>query len=133
MVLRDRTIGGYKAITRSDRGLTYALVSDLQGRARQSCAVCHAGEPGRGIVRHPDRQGCLPGANTVIQDHGAPLLRDVWIEFGDGSTAKYRVSNEGLPELLDRFLGEAGVSCTLWVDGRRWTRQDRPAVDNDGG
>ena len=36
-------IHGLKVITWSDRGLTYALVSDLEERGQQSCIVCHAG------------------------------------------------------------------------------------------
>ena len=36
-------IDGLKVITCSDRGLTYALVSDLDERGQQSCIVCHAG------------------------------------------------------------------------------------------
>lgn len=35
------SIYGYKVITWSDRGLTYALVSDLEERGQQSCGVCH--------------------------------------------------------------------------------------------
>jgi hypothetical protein len=34
-------IQGLKVITWSDRGLTYALVSDLDERGQQSCVVCH--------------------------------------------------------------------------------------------
>jgi hypothetical protein len=30
-------------ITWSDRGLTYALVSDLEERGQHSCIVCHQG------------------------------------------------------------------------------------------
>jgi len=37
------SIKGLKVITWSDRGLTYALVSDLEERGQQSCLVCHAG------------------------------------------------------------------------------------------
>lgn len=37
------TIHGLKVITWSDRGLTYALVSDLEERGQQSCVVCHQG------------------------------------------------------------------------------------------
>jgi len=37
------SIDGLKVITWSDRGLTYALVSDLEERGQQSCLVCHAG------------------------------------------------------------------------------------------
>ena len=37
------TIHGLKVITWSDRGLTYALVSDLEERGQQSCTVCHQG------------------------------------------------------------------------------------------
>lgn len=36
-------IDGLKVITWSDRGLTYALVSDLDERGQQSCIVCHEG------------------------------------------------------------------------------------------
>jgi anti-sigma factor RsiW len=37
------SIQGLKVITWSDRGLTYALVSDLAERGQQSCIVCHQG------------------------------------------------------------------------------------------
>lgn len=37
------SIDGFKVITWSDRGLTYALVSDLDERGQQSCIVCHVG------------------------------------------------------------------------------------------
>lgn len=36
-------VNGYKVITWSDRGLTYALVSDLEQHGQKSCMVCHAG------------------------------------------------------------------------------------------
>jgi len=36
-------IAGLKVITWSDRGLTYALVSDLEERGQKSCIVCHEG------------------------------------------------------------------------------------------
>jgi hypothetical protein len=36
-------IQGFKVITWSDRGLTYALVTDLDERGQQSCIVCHQG------------------------------------------------------------------------------------------
>jgi len=36
-------IDGLKVLTWSDRGLTYALVSDLEERGQQSCIVCHEG------------------------------------------------------------------------------------------
>lgn len=36
-------IDGLKVITWSDRGLTYALVSDLEERGQESCIVCHQG------------------------------------------------------------------------------------------
>jgi len=37
------SIDGFKVITWSHRGLTYALVSDLDSPAQQSCMVCHEG------------------------------------------------------------------------------------------
>ena len=36
-------IDGLKVITWADRGLTYALVSDLEERGQKSCIVCHQG------------------------------------------------------------------------------------------
>lgn len=36
-------IDGLKVITWADRGLTYALISDLEERGQQSCVVCHQG------------------------------------------------------------------------------------------
>jgi anti-sigma factor RsiW len=43
-------IGGLKVITWSDRGLTYALVSDLEERGQQSCIVCHEGTKDRDFI-----------------------------------------------------------------------------------
>ncbi|MBX7222521.1 MAG: zf-HC2 domain-containing protein [Blastocatellia bacterium] len=43
-------VNGYKVITWSDRGLTYALVSDLEERGQQSCIVCHAGTKDRDFI-----------------------------------------------------------------------------------
>ena len=40
-------IDGLKVLTWSDRGLTYALVSDLEERGQQSCIVCHQGTKDR--------------------------------------------------------------------------------------
>jgi hypothetical protein len=37
------SIDGLKVLTWSDRGLTYALVSDFEERGQQSCLVCHQG------------------------------------------------------------------------------------------
>jgi anti-sigma factor RsiW len=44
------SIDGLKVITWSDRGLTYALVSDLEERGQQSCVVCHAGTKDRDFI-----------------------------------------------------------------------------------
>jgi anti-sigma factor RsiW len=43
-------IEGLKVLTWSDRGLTYALVSDLEERGQQSCIVCHAGTKDRDFI-----------------------------------------------------------------------------------
>ncbi len=43
-------IDGLKVITWSDRGLTYALVSDLEERGQQSCIVCHEGTKDRDFI-----------------------------------------------------------------------------------
>jgi anti-sigma factor RsiW len=44
------TIDGLKVLAWSDRGLTYALVSDLEERGQQSCIVCHAGTKDRDFI-----------------------------------------------------------------------------------
>jgi anti-sigma factor RsiW len=44
------SISGLKVITWADRGLTYALVSDLEERGQQSCMVCHAGTKDRSFI-----------------------------------------------------------------------------------
>jgi anti-sigma factor RsiW len=43
-------VNGFKVITWSDRGLTYALVSDLEERGQQSCIVCHQGTKDRDFI-----------------------------------------------------------------------------------
>jgi anti-sigma factor RsiW len=43
-------INGLKVITWSDRGLTYALVSDLEERGQQSCIVCHHGSKDQDFI-----------------------------------------------------------------------------------
>jgi anti-sigma factor RsiW len=43
-------IDGLKVISWADRGLTYALVSDLEERGQQSCIVCHAGTTDRDFI-----------------------------------------------------------------------------------
>ncbi|HEX7296095.1 MAG TPA: zf-HC2 domain-containing protein [Pyrinomonadaceae bacterium] len=41
LVFHYNAIEGLKVLTWSDRGLTYALVSDLEERGQKSCVVCH--------------------------------------------------------------------------------------------
>lgn len=43
-------IDGLKVLTWSDRGLTYALVSDLEERGQLSCIVCHEGTKDRDLL-----------------------------------------------------------------------------------
>ena len=43
LMFHYNAIQGLKVITWSDRGLTYALVSDLEERGQASCIVCHQG------------------------------------------------------------------------------------------
>lgn len=45
-----QNVNGFKLITWTDRGLTYALVSDLEERGQQSCLVCHAGTKDRDFI-----------------------------------------------------------------------------------
>jgi anti-sigma factor RsiW len=44
------SIDKLKVITWADRGLTYALVSDLEERGQQSCLVCHVGTKDRDFI-----------------------------------------------------------------------------------
>jgi hypothetical protein len=44
-------IGELKVITWSHRGLTYALVSDLEERGQPSCLVCHQGTTDREFLQ----------------------------------------------------------------------------------
>jgi anti-sigma factor RsiW len=43
-------IDGLKVLTWQDRGLTYALVSDLEERGQQSCIVCHEGTKDQNFI-----------------------------------------------------------------------------------
>lgn len=43
-------IHGLKVLTWSDRGLTYALVSDLDERGQESCIVCHQGTKDQDLI-----------------------------------------------------------------------------------
>lgn len=45
------SINGLKVISWSDRGLTYALVSDLEERGQESCIVCHQGTKDRDFIQ----------------------------------------------------------------------------------
>lgn len=45
-----QNVNGFKLITWTHRGLTYALVSDLEERGQQSCLVCHAGTKDRDFI-----------------------------------------------------------------------------------
>jgi anti-sigma factor RsiW len=44
-------IDGLKVISWSDRGLTYALVSDLEERGQQSCIICHQGTKDQDFIQ----------------------------------------------------------------------------------
>lgn len=50
LLFHYNAIDGLKVITWSDRGLTYALVSDLEERGQRSCIVCHAGTKDRDFI-----------------------------------------------------------------------------------
>jgi anti-sigma factor RsiW len=50
LMFHYNAIDGLKVLTWSDRGLTYALVSDLDERGQQSCIVCHTGTKDRDFI-----------------------------------------------------------------------------------
>jgi anti-sigma factor RsiW len=51
MTFHYDAIDGLKVITWSDRGLTYALVSDLEERGQQSCILCHQGTKDQDFIQ----------------------------------------------------------------------------------
>jgi len=51
-----QTLQGLKVITWADRGLTYAQVSDLEGRGQQSCIICHPGPSSRRLFDEFNRK-----------------------------------------------------------------------------
>jgi anti-sigma factor RsiW len=57
---RYDAINGFKVITWADRGLTYALVSDLEERGQQSCIVCHEGAKDRDFI-----ESLKPGRSSL--------------------------------------------------------------------
>ena len=50
LLFHYNAIDGLKVLTWSDRGLTYALVSDLDERGQDSCIVCHQGTKDRDLI-----------------------------------------------------------------------------------
>ena len=50
IIFHYNSIHGLKVITWSDRGLTYALVSNLEERGQDSCLVCHQGTKDRDFI-----------------------------------------------------------------------------------
>lgn len=50
LIIHYDTMAGLKVITWSHRGLTYALVSDLEERGQQSCLVCHQGTKDKDFI-----------------------------------------------------------------------------------
>jgi anti-sigma factor RsiW len=70
------SIEGLKVITWSDRGLTYALVSELDERGQQSCMVCHAGTKDRDFIEKLRTQLKKP-ANQEESRH-QEIARDGW-------------------------------------------------------
>ena len=65
LMFHFNAIDGLKVITWSDRGLTYALVSDLDERGHQSCIVCHQGTKDQDFIeplkRHKSASSIQPG------------------------------------------------------------------------
>lgn len=50
LVFHYDAVAGFEAITWSHRGLTYALVSDLEADGQQSCLVCHQGASDQNFI-----------------------------------------------------------------------------------
>ena len=50
MTIHYASVDGYKVMTWSHKGLTYALVSDLEEFGQESCIVCHAATKDRDFI-----------------------------------------------------------------------------------
>lgn len=59
------------------------------------------------------------------------ILREVWVEFADGSAAKYSGREEDLLPLIHQLMN-AGPSCAIWVDGRIWDGEDDLTFPGNG-
>jgi anti-sigma factor RsiW len=70
------TIDGLKVITWSDRGLTYALVSNLKERGQQSCMVCHQGTRDKDFLEGFNTRSSAPGQSYRIRSSSATVLVD---------------------------------------------------------
>ncbi len=47
-------------------------------------------------------------------------MREIWVDFKDGSVAKYVVREEDFQCLINQLMC-AEISRTIWVDGLVWT------------
>jgi len=70
------TIDGLKVITWSDRGLTYALVSNLKERGQQSCLVCHQGTRDSDFLEGFNKGPSSRGQSLRLQNASAAALPD---------------------------------------------------------
>jgi anti-sigma factor RsiW len=68
------TIDGFKVITWCDRGLTYALVSNLKERGQQSCMVCHQGTRDKDFLEGFNKGGPAPNQSFKAQ-HSTTRVR----------------------------------------------------------
>lgn len=57
MTIHYASIDGYKVMTWSHKGLTYALVSDLEQYGQDSCIVCHAATKERHLIENLKPKG----------------------------------------------------------------------------
>src|SRR5215471_6838862 len=69
-------IDGLKVITWSDRGLTYALVSNLKERGQQSCLVCHQGTRDKDFLEGFNKGPSSRGQSLRLQNASAAALPD---------------------------------------------------------
>ena len=61
-------VDGYKVVTWSQHGLTYALVSQEGNSTQQSCMVCHSAMKDRDLTHTPTPlQDVKRAINTILQ------------------------------------------------------------------
>lgn len=88
LTFHDRTDQGFKVITWSNRGLSYALVSSVSASARESCLVCHQSmadhhDQAQSVTWPPDRRA----AGSFPFQSDPPIASSRWLSHNEALVA----------------------------------------------